>query len=129
MDHDWTVIFAISSDVFEVEAFWQQEIKLDSRKGFFFSKGSFNLDIQFWSVEGCFTFGFKVVHAHFIKSCTKHGLGIFPHLIVIKVLMSILRVTKREAEAVFSQVEVFINIDNQLKGTLEFFLDLFWSNE
>ncbi|KXT85786.1 hypothetical protein SORDD16_01301 [Streptococcus oralis] len=56
-------------------------------------------------------------------------MSIFPHFIVVKVLVSILRVTKRETEAVFSQVEVFINIDNQLKGTLEFFLDLFRSDK
>ena len=58
------MFFTISSDVFKVEAFWKQEVKLDSRKGFFFSKGSFNLDIQLWTVEGSFTFSFKIINAH-----------------------------------------------------------------
>ena len=40
--------------------------------------------------------------------------------------MRILRVTKRQAETIFCQVEVSINIDNQLQRTLEFFLNLLW---
>ena len=40
--------------------------------------------------------------------------------------MRILRVTKRETETIFCQVEVSVNVDNQLQRTLEFFLNLFW---
>ena len=40
--------------------------------------------------------------------------------------MRILRITKRQAETIFCQVEVGINVDNQLQRTLEFILDLLW---
>ncbi len=62
VNHNWTVFFTISSDIFN-EVFWQQEVKLIVER---FSESCLNFDIQFWSVEAVSpSFSFKVVNAHF----------------------------------------------------------------
>ena len=119
------MFFSISSDVFKVKTFWKQEVQLDCRQCFFITKGSLHLDIKFWTVEGSFTFCFKVVKFHVIHGWFQHALSIFPHFVIVKVFVSIFRVTVWQTETIVSQVEIFVNIDNQLKRTLELIFDLF----
>ncbi|MNR64908.1 hypothetical protein D3C85_1877270 [compost metagenome] len=58
MDHDWAVLLTVFPRVFKLEAFWQQEIDLRSRKCFFLLERSLDLNIKLRTIERRFAFCF-----------------------------------------------------------------------
>ena len=87
------------------------------------------MDVQLWTVECGFTFGFVVVEVQVIHGGLQQGLGLLPHLIVGVVLLGVLRVTQGEAEAVVGDVEVLVDGHDQLQDLGKFGPDLVESHE
>ena len=64
VDHDWAVLLTVFTNVVEVKLFRQHEVQLDGGHRFVVAQGGLGLDVQLWSVEGRFPFGFVVVQPH-----------------------------------------------------------------
>ena len=110
MNHDRPVLFAVVTDVGQVELLWHHEVQLNSGQGLIIAQGRLRLDIQLRTVESCFALSLVVIQAQVIHGALQHCLGLIPHGIVIEVLGGVLRIPIAQAEAVVGDIEVRIDI-------------------
>ena len=129
MDHHRHVFLAVLTNIGQAEAVWLHEVQLDSGHRFVVAKGRLSLNIQLWTVECGFPFGFVVVEVQVIHGSLQQLLGFVPHFVIPVVLFLVLRVTQGQAEAVIGDVEVLVDVHNQVQNLGKFIPDLVNSNK
>src|SRR6185312_1011401 len=100
MNHECAMIFAVFSNIGEVEAVWHAEVVLNGNGSIFLAVCILHLHVYLWSIKCSFVLCFfKLASASFHKLAQKF-FAFFPCGIVFIILFCISTVAEREAIAV-----------------------------
>src|SRR5699024_4287856 len=121
VDHDWLLLRAIRSRVFEVETLWHIEVKLNSRHLPGTTNGVARLDRDLRAVEGSTFWVWHQVQAGLFCNAREDFRRALPDFIRTDRLLWI---TGREFQVEIIQAVVFQQGDNEVQDRRQFFFQL-----
>ena len=124
MQHDRGFLAAVGIDIGQLELGRQAEVELAGRKGVLRPDSRLDVDVELRAVEGGLADLLGELDAELVSTLAQSALGVFPHRVVVVVLLLVVGVAQREHAAVIGDVEILVDIEDQVADVCDLALDL-----
>ena len=129
VDHEWTVLRPILTDVGQIEPLRQVEINLNGRALPPPTKCVNQLQVNLRAIENGLTFGANVFQVVRFQGAFENGFSLNPALVVAEVLAGICRVPNGEFNMIIVKTERLPEFQAQIEDTIHFGIQLVRSAE